>query len=637
MRPGEFGAAATILLGLLATWWLYQAGLVSAFLLDDKAQLRSLAGLGDDPNLRQWIAYATSSAASTIGRPLAVVTFALNYYAWPYDPWSFKHFNLMIHLVNGCLVVALTHRVWRLVPTASHPWWAAAIVGTAWTLHPVHVNTVLYTVQRMTELSALFTLLGLIAYLHGRNRAAAGATGSGFAWMTGGIAAGIGLGVLCQENAILLPVYAFALEATVLRSTPRPPHWRLWSAVVLAGPLVALCLHVASHAHSYFVESYSVRDFTAGERLLTEPRVLFLYLRQILLPTPGSLTFFYDDYPPSRGWFDPPVTALAIAGIAALATAAIRWRCSWPLASLGVLWFLGGQLLESTALPLDLVFEHRNYLPATGVLWTVAAIWPRVVHHVTTASLHRAARFVPFVLLLALGAVTSHQARVWGDPRVQATLWYDARPGSERAAQFAAGVAAVSGNTHRTLEIYQALAERRPGDLAPYVGWLLLTCIDPGISGPDRDTMLALAARSTIRNSMTINSLNTIQDLRLRGTCTTVDAAYLHRLLAILADNPHMRNDLASIRYLDAELYYYEDRIDLALERIRQTFAVGQFPEVALIEVAWLYDAGRLSEAREALARARAGAGIRGQAKVLLLQPEIDAWERRLAAPPAAG
>ncbi|MCK5432896.1 MAG: hypothetical protein KAJ03_09140, partial [Gammaproteobacteria bacterium] len=47
---------------------------------------------------------------------------------------------------------------------------------------------------------------------------------------------------------------------------------------------------------------------------------------------------------------------------------AIRVRKKLPLFCLGVLWFFGGHVLESTVYPLELVFLHRNYLPSIGIL-----------------------------------------------------------------------------------------------------------------------------------------------------------------------------------------------------------------------------------------------------------------------------
>jgi len=50
------------------------------------------------------------------------------------------------------------------------------------------------------------------------------------------------------------------------------------------------------------------------------------------------------------------------------ASAVIRRQKEGPIVAFGVLFFLGGHLLESTILPLEIAHEHRNYLPMYGIL-----------------------------------------------------------------------------------------------------------------------------------------------------------------------------------------------------------------------------------------------------------------------------
>src|SRR5690606_18744603 len=94
-------------------------------------------------------------------------------------------------------------------------------------------------------------------------------------------------------------------------------------------------------------ETFAIRDFTVGERLLTQLRVLPMYIGQVLLPLPDSMTFYYDTYPKSTGWLSPITTLLGGVFLVALAFLAWRLRRGAPLASLGILWFFAGHLLTS--------------------------------------------------------------------------------------------------------------------------------------------------------------------------------------------------------------------------------------------------------------------------------------------------
>src|SRR5690606_25448236 len=101
------------------------------------------------------------------------------------------------------------------------------------------------------------------------------------------------------------------------------------------------------------------RDFSTLERLLTQPRVLCLYLWQILVPLPGHMPFYYDWLQPSRGLLQPWTTLPAIAALLALLGTAWRLRTRWPLFSLGVLLFFAAHFITSNVIGVELAFEHR--------------------------------------------------------------------------------------------------------------------------------------------------------------------------------------------------------------------------------------------------------------------------------------
>src|SRR5207244_2060668 len=120
-------------------------------------------------------------------------------------------------------------------------------------------STVLYVVQRMTELAAFFCLCGLLAYLKGRTLAAAGQVKRGYTWMSAAVALGTPLAILAKENGALLPVYIGVIELTLLSAVARPPRWNLWSAVFLALPPIALVAYLAFTPGT--MAGYSIRTF----------------------------------------------------------------------------------------------------------------------------------------------------------------------------------------------------------------------------------------------------------------------------------------------------------------------------------------------------------------------------------------
>ena len=55
----------------------------------------------------------------------------------------------------------------------------------------------------------------------------------------------------------------------------------------------------------------------------------------------------------------------------ALLATALALRNRLPFFSLGVLWFFAAHFLTSNVVPFELVFEHRNYFAALGILLAV--------------------------------------------------------------------------------------------------------------------------------------------------------------------------------------------------------------------------------------------------------------------------
>ncbi|WP_079416681.1 tetratricopeptide repeat protein [Thiomonas intermedia] len=202
--------------------------------------------------------------------------------------------------------------------------------------------------------------------------------------------------------------------------------------------------------------AYAARPFTLSERLFTEGRVLVDYLRWIVLPSPDALSLYHDDIALSTGWLSPWTTAASWAFLAALLGAALALRRRLPLFAFGVLWWFAGQSLLSTFVPLELVYEHRNYLPDWGVFLALFALlftWspqaakrrahlPHPVGEAGRGSPPDAGRRGTLRLLtvgavLALitlyGLFTTLRAQTWGNPYRLAYFEATTHPKSPRA------------------------------------------------------------------------------------------------------------------------------------------------------------------------------------------------------------
>jgi tetratricopeptide (TPR) repeat protein len=413
-RPEALFLVALSLIVLLAYW----PGLNGGFVFDDypnivenvPAHLQSLAPAD---------VFGTmfSSPASDIQRPLAMLSFGLNHLATGLDPWWMKATNIAIHLLNTLLLFGLLRSLCASLPGASDADAAryrriCAFVTAAWALAPINLMAVLFIVQRMESLCQIFVLGGLWMYVAGRQRQWRGQSGRW--WIASGIVGGTALGVLSKESAVLLPLYAASAEFVLFRARDAQggTDRRLFAffAIVLVLPALAGVAWLLPKMVDPL--RWVTRDFDLTERLLTEPRVLMQYLSWTVVPDLGQLSLYHDDYPISRGWTTPATTLPAMVALALIAVVSVMAVRRRPLLALGLQWFLGAQLLTATFIPLELVFEHRNYFGSIGVFLVLADL-------LLTSSRPQRRRFESLAatgLVLIYAGLTHLRAHEWSDP-----------------------------------------------------------------------------------------------------------------------------------------------------------------------------------------------------------------------------
>jgi len=276
--------------------------------------------------------------------------------------------------------------------------------------------------------------------------------GWGSFWLcTASITLPAALGLLAKETAVMLPLYAFLIEWVVFRfgSHTSKRDWRLLGAfiVVLVLPLIAGLSWLVPQVIN--PDYWSSRNFTLGTRLLSEARIVVYYIAWTLLPTPHALSFYHDQFSISTGLLSPWTTLASILVLVGLVVFALWQRNRRPLVSLGIALFLGCQLLTGTILPLELVYEHRNYFASFGVM---LAVVPWLAGNVGAASAARgrrdkliAAEAAPTRwarwgawgvlagLMLWWAGLTAATAYAWGDPMRLAETLATRAPDSPRA------------------------------------------------------------------------------------------------------------------------------------------------------------------------------------------------------------
>jgi protein O-mannosyl-transferase len=373
------------LLMLVLGFAVYLPGLPGDFVFDDFSNIVSNPAVTSPIHSLNGLWQSMLSAPmGGLLRPISMLSFILNAALFGLSPMGFKIVNIGIHLCCGVLLWSVARELLRAYASASRHdlsratiEWLSLASTTLWLVHPLNLTTVLYSVQRETSLGALFTAAAILAYLVGRRRQQQG-KGRVLIWLVSPLCTVVGM--LCKENAALTPLYLLVIEWTLLRfqavdeRSRREIYW--YFIVFLLLPMLAVASLMAARP-GFFFAAYGARDFTLYQRLLSESRILLDYLRWLAVPDLGQLGLFHEDILPSRGLLQPLSTLPSVAGIAALLATAVWLRRRLPLLSFGILWFFAGHVMESTILPLELTFEHRNYLPGFGlILGVVGTLYP---------------------------------------------------------------------------------------------------------------------------------------------------------------------------------------------------------------------------------------------------------------------
>lgn len=463
---------------------LYWSGLYGGFFFDDFPNILESEQL----KMQQlsWDAFSAAWAggnAGPLGRPISLVSFALNHYFFGFDPFAFKLTNLAIHTVNALLVYGLIRLIERSIDrhsNADKSRLPAMLLALLWAAHPIQLTTVLYVVQRMTSLSSMFILIGLVLHIWARQTTPLRT--QGYLALAAAWCLAFPLSLLSKETGILFVGYIFAYELFIrpglMPRYDRPAIWFL-SLVALTSVLLLSYLLFFS---SWLWSGYPGRPFTLPERLLTEARVLWEYIGLISVPTLPDLALYHDDIIISTGVLEPISTLFSVLGLIGLGILAFCQRVKRPLLALASTWFLIGHSLESTVIPLELMHEHRNYLPSLGLIFALMHIARSPL--LKSGKRHVVVGVAGFALLAYYSTVTYLRADMYGDDirRTQIEAQYHER--SARS-QYDAGALLVNMYHHNPSPALLPLANKHfeqanladPGFKMALIGMLQLDCL----------------------------------------------------------------------------------------------------------------------------------------------------------------
>ena len=434
---------------------VYWSGLNGPWLLDDYTSIHPLF-INKNYLWNSLLQLLTENQSGPLGRPIASLSFALTYIIHGEAAWGFKFDNLLIHLFCGVLVYQLSkclylHVTSRPAARQSQSLYVlydsemfALVVSLLWVLHPLQVSTVLYSVQRMTQLSALFSLLAVLVYLRGRECYQSQVLKAKFLLLLFFPLACV-LAVLSKETGVLIPVYLIIVESCIYRwrysDTSHRTFWLAYWGMIFIIPILLVLIFFAFNSN--LLLNYSLRSFTLTERLFTQVYVLNQYLSAILMPDLSWMSLLHDDVEIIRKFDLSLLVQIAI--ILFCVTGALLVKKRLALLAFGILWFYGSHLLESTVFPLELVFEHRNYIGVYGIALAVTfLLWQLRTPAVKALCV--------VCIVCVLSALTVFRVDTWSDEDKLLTTSYMHHPQSKRSRLYYADVLVKQGQRETAIK-----------------------------------------------------------------------------------------------------------------------------------------------------------------------------------------
>jgi tetratricopeptide (TPR) repeat protein len=364
-------------------------------------------------------------------RPLANLSFAVNYAISKLALPSYHAANLLIHLLAALTLFGILRRT-LLLPALRDRFGdastgLAAAVALIWALHPLQTESVTYIVQRAESLMGLCYLLTLYALIRGAS------SERPRPWYAASVVA-CTLGMGAKEVIATAPVVLLLYDRAFLSGSFREAFRRrgglyLGLAATWAALGAIMLLYKGSGA-----AGFGIGTVTPWRYALTQPGVILHYLGLSFLPQPLCLDYSW----PFAATFQeaaPEAIALAVL-LAAVAWAVVRRPA---LGFLGA-WFFLILAPTSSFMPIkDACFEHRMYLSLAAVVAGAAiagyALIRRLVRQSALSgnSATIAATVLALVVAVALGCASFRRN---ADYRTAVSIWEDAtrkRPGNPRA------------------------------------------------------------------------------------------------------------------------------------------------------------------------------------------------------------
>jgi tetratricopeptide (TPR) repeat protein len=382
-----------------------------------------------------------------------------------YDVFGYHLFNISIHVLSGFflyLFLKATFRTPIVQARYKHTDLISFFAALIWLVHPIQTQSVTYIVQRINSLAALLFILSILFYAYGRlteinQKRWLWLIASAVTWL-------ISLG--CKQITAILPLLVFLYEWYFFQDLSKEWLRKSFKYLLFIGAFFILLFLIYTDFSPWeriqSLNDYAQHEFTMMQRFLTQFRVVIYYISLIFFPLPSRLNLDYD-FVLSQSLVNPISTLLSMAAIIGMIAFALYLAKKSRLISFCILWFFGNHLIESSILPLAIIFEHRNYLPSMMVCLIPVVLTYRYI------KMDWLKVGLLGVLVIGLSIWTYQRNQIWQD---KITLWNDVvkkSPGKARP-HFNLGAAySEQKRDDEAIPLYQRALEIKPDLAEPHI------------------------------------------------------------------------------------------------------------------------------------------------------------------------
>ena len=429
---------AFLALGLLVLVCYLPAMLWGGFVWDDNTYIkvdpvRDVSGL-----VEIWFSPSAIEKESHYW-PLVYTTFWLEHKLWGFDPKGYHIVNVLLHLANTFLVWHLLRRM-----AVSGAWMVAAVFA----VHPLHVESVAWVIERKDVLSGLFYLLGVVAWMGFVEKPGRGRYAAALVLYAAGL--------LSKSIVVTLPVALLVW------------HWwkqgRVTSIDLMR--LVPFCVVglVITISDLSFYRSVSplAIDYSLTERTLIASRALWFYAGKLLWPTELAVI-----YPRWDIRVADPVAWGYFIGAVVLALALWHFRSRIGRGPMAAALFFAVTLspvlgfVQYNFMRYAFVADRFQYLAGLGVMVVLIGSSVNGVRRLSYIG-RMVAVGIAAMMLVALGMITWRQANIYRDNETFYRHIISLNPKARNVHGNLGIFLYYQGRYEEAIEMYRIAAERRP-------------------------------------------------------------------------------------------------------------------------------------------------------------------------------